>query len=210
MGSSDNPLDSLAILREGADNPGRPRMRWAILWTVILALILIPFLLFEREVDGLAREWLAEGRPRLGVGAAVAGLLAADVLLPVPSSLVSTAAGALLGVFEGAAASFLGMTAGSLLGYALGRGGRPLGLRLAGESDLARAEALVGRWGGLAIALARPVPVLAEATTIFAGLSRMSFGYFMLFSSLANFPISLAYAAIGALATGGARVGPGG
>ena len=46
----------------------------------------------------------------------------------------------------------------------------------------------------------RPVPVLAEASCLFAGASRMAWGRFAMLASLANLGISLAYAAAGASA----------
>ncbi len=113
-----------------------------------------------------------------GVGLAMAvviGLLAADVVLPVPSSAVLIASGAALGPVLGAVAGTLGVVAGATVGYVLGArvGREPSG------PDAARARRLVARWGAAAIVLTRPVPLLAESTAIVAGTTRMPPGRFL-------------------------------
>lgn len=45
--------------------------------------------------------------------------------------------------------------------------------------------------------MARPVPVLAEASAVFAGIGGMRPGRFLTISVLANLGISAAYAAVG-------------
>ncbi len=63
-------------------------------------------------LDGLARSgW---GRPAVAGG--IAGLLAVDLLLPVPSSVVMTLAGVLLGFWAGLATSLVGGVVGGALG----------------------------------------------------------------------------------------------
>jgi uncharacterized membrane protein YdjX (TVP38/TMEM64 family) len=88
---------------------GGARWRWLAAAGLILALILGPFAFFEAPMASMSAEWLRPGRHGAYViAAAVALLLAADVLLPVPSSVVSAAAGYLLGPVAGAAASLAG------------------------------------------------------------------------------------------------------
>jgi membrane protein DedA with SNARE-associated domain len=54
-----------------------------------------------------------------------------------------------------------------------------------------------GKW---AVIMARPVPVLAEASVFFAGISRMNFSSFMWASTLSNLGIAIVYAAVGVYA----------
>ena len=83
---------------------------------------------------------------------AIGGLLALDVFLPVPSSIVSTAAGVLLGLGPGASVVWIGMMAGCLVGYVVGVQSAPLARRLVGPAGLARAADILpnvtacGRW----------------------------------------------------------------
>ncbi len=46
---------------------------------------------------------------------------------------------------------------------------------------------------------AQPIPVLAEASVLFAGMSRMPLNRFIMLSTLSNLAISAVYAGIGAM-----------
>jgi uncharacterized membrane protein YdjX (TVP38/TMEM64 family) len=173
-------------------------MRWAVLWVVLIGVVLAPFLLFERQFDALSA-WLAAGHLSAAVtGAAIVALLGLDVFLPVPSSIVSTGAGALLGFWLGAAVVWAGMTIGCAIGYACGSRTAALARRLVGEDGLARAGAIMDRYGAWALVICRPVPVLAEASTVFAGLVRRPLGPFLGLTTLSNLGIAVAYTAVGA------------
>lgn len=160
---------------------------------VLLAVILIPFALWEDPLAAYARELLT--RPsKMEIATAIVLLLLADVVLPIPSSIVSVAAGALLGTVLGWLAIWLGMTLGSLAGYAVGRfGGRYF------EKPLADARTIRDSLGW-AIALSRPVPVVAEAVTLTAGFLKAPFGAFALFSIAANAAVATIYSVAGSLA----------
>ena len=116
----------------------------------------------------------------------------------MPSSIVSTAAGVLLGFWRGSAVVWTGMMVACLIGYWLGTRASGTARRFVGDAGLARAEALMGRYGDWAIVICRPVPVLAEASVIFAGLVRAPFGRFLALTTLSNLGIALGYAAFGA------------
>lgn len=190
-----------------AAEPARPRsaLRWALVGGLVLALILVPFALFEDRMNASSAWLISSERPRGLAAIAVASLLALDVVLPVPSSIVSTASGALFGLAGGAAVSFFGMTAGSLLALLLGRAvGRPGLRRFVGEAELARAEQFASRYGDAALVLSRPVPVLAEASALLAAACGVPAGRLLALCALSNAGISLVYAAVGALAAGAA------
>ncbi len=175
--------------------------RWILLSVLALAAILIPFALYEAELTAWAQNQVAEGRSKPMAAAAIVALLASDVLLPIPSSLVATASGYLLGLAPGAAAAWAGMTAGALIGYGLGRKpARALTRRLVGEAELERASRLHRRWGDWAIVASRAVPVLAEASVVFAGVAGMRLRRFAWLTALSNLAIATVYAAVGALA----------
>lgn len=130
--------------------------------------------------------------------ALVIGLLAGDIFLPVPSSLVSTFAGKALGFWLGTAASWCGMTIGASLAYWLVRClGRPLARRLSSEEELARMDALANRHGILILILARPIPVFAEASVLVMGMLRIGWWRFFPAVGLSNFGIAAAYAVLG-------------
>lgn len=173
-------------------------MRWAIIWVVLIGLVLVPFFLFETEFNAFAAR-MTEGDAATWLASmSIFWLLALDVFLPVPSSIVSTAAGVLLGAWRGATVVWAGMMVACLLGYALGARASGLARRFVGEAGLERAGVLVRRYGTWTIVLCRPVPVLAEASVIFAGLVRAPFRRFLALTALSNLGIAVGYAAFGA------------
>ena len=173
-------------------------MRWTLLWVLLIGLVLLPFVLFEQPFNEFAAYVTRSETSRWLVAAAVFSLLAFDVFLPVPSSIVSTGAGALLGFWGGAATVWTGMMAGCLLGYAVGQRGSAAAGKLVGADGLERAAAIVRKYGDLTIVLCRPVPVLAEASVVFAGLVRAPFARFARLTLVSNLGIALGYSAFGA------------
>lgn len=172
-----------------------------LVWlTLILAAVIVPFLLWEGRFAALTREWLDESRPNGTIAGAVALLLASDILLPIPSSLISTTGGYLLGFWRGLAASWLGMTVACCLGYALGRFAGGLARRLVSEEEYQRSQQDFARRGDWVLAGSRAVPVLAEASVVVAGLLARPFQPFLWVCAWANLGISVAYAAVGAFA----------
>ena len=172
-----------------------------LLITAALLLPIIPFLLlgdaFEERIAEPFRGELSGGARF----ALIVGVLATDVFLPVPSSVVSTYGGGVLGVLPAALASWLGMTAGALFGYGLARGlGRPFAARMAGETSLEETSAVWNRFGPLALVLTRPLPILAEACALLMGATRLPLLSFLVPVMAANAVISLIYAGFGAYA----------
>ena len=138
-----------------------------------------------------------QGSPekRLLAASAVVLLLAADLFLPVPSSIVMTAGGSLLGFQSAFFANLLGSLLCASLGYGLCRWlGRPFFLRITTPGDLARAEKFWARYGGWGIVLSRALPMFTELTSCLAGLVRMRFLPFLGLTLLGSAPISAFYA----------------
>ena len=177
-------------------------MRLAALGIVVAALILVPFALYGADIERWAAEILAPQRNLYTAAGILAALLAADVFLPVPSSIVSTAAGRLLGFPLGASVVWMGMTAGCLLGYIAGAGAS--GLVAGGKGDAVGSAHV--RYGDWMLALFRPIPVLAEASVLFAGALRVPLPRFLMMTGGANFGISVVYAGAGAFARGGGSI----
>ena len=126
------------------------------------------------------------------------GLLVADVLIPVPASVIMIAHGVLFGVVLGTALSLAGSVAAAAVGFGIGRrGGRWLE-RLVSEDERAQADALLERWGMVAIIASRPVPIVAESVAILAGTSSMGWAKLLVASALGSIPAAVAFAIVGA------------
>jgi uncharacterized membrane protein YdjX (TVP38/TMEM64 family) len=132
-----------------------------------------------------------------------AGLLVADIVLPVPSSVVMLVHGALFGIVPGAALSMVGRTGNAAVGVLLGRGaGGFLSRRMARRSgrDSGRGAELVRRWGLAAVVLTRPIPVLAESTLVAAAAMRLSPARVIGAAVVGGLPEAVLYAVAGDMA----------
>lgn len=177
----------------------RPLRLLLILALAAIAVPLVPFLAFGARLDHAVARWL-DPLPAAPMLAAIeVGVLAADLLLPVPSSMVATLGGAQLGIVVGTVCAWLGMTAGAMLGWWLGR--------TAGAASLSRLtaderEQLVRRqrrYGPLAVVLTRPLPLVAEAAALMAGAAGMGWREFLLAAGGGNLAIALVWSVAGAL-----------
>ncbi|NBF09275.1 3-dehydroquinate synthase [Pseudomonas sp. Fl4BN1] len=165
-------------------------------------LVVASFLLFEQQIQQMLHH-LGSFLPtdplqRTSLALLLVALLALDVLLPVPSSLVALLAVAALGAIGGYLVIFIGLCLGACLGYWLGAGyfrllSSWLGLRTWQPGQMAY------RLSTLSLICLRGVPVLAETSVLAAGMQRYPLRQFLLVTTLANAGLALAYAAIGSL-----------
>lgn len=166
---------------------------------LVLVLVIVPFLLFGEQVDGWIDRWLEQAEThRVQVAALLVFLLASDIVMPVPSSLISTACGMLLGFWGGTLASFSGMMVTTLVGYLIGRYAAVPAEKWIGKNETTMMREFHQRHGlGLLIAM-RPVPVMAETSVVFAGLARLPFLPVIMVTVAGNLAVSMVYALVGA------------
>ncbi|MBX7211491.1 MAG: VTT domain-containing protein [Verrucomicrobiaceae bacterium] len=172
-----------------------------ILVFVLLVLIVVPFMIWGAKFDAAlsldgARGWMEQ----FGSWAWLAGmvLLVADILLPIPSTVVMSALGLMYGWLWGGVIC----TAGSVLSGVVAYGscrllGRPAARWIAGEEGLSRGEEVFATGGGWLVALSRWTPVLPEAVACLAGLMRMRWSTFLLALMCGSLPLGFTFAAIG-------------
>lgn len=164
------------------------------LLALVLAVPLIPFAIFG-EVDGM--KWI-EGTSGIVMFLYGAALLASDILLPLPSSLIAVFLGAKLGLASGALAIFLGLMTGSLIGYGMGWtvGRKVMDRMISRQSQevYIRMESRVSYW---ALALCRSVPLLAEASVIAAGVARLEVRKTIPMLIMSNLCLAILYSAFG-------------
>jgi uncharacterized membrane protein YdjX (TVP38/TMEM64 family) len=139
--------------------------------------------------------WGQTGTPEAAIVMFI--LLVADVVLPVPSSIIMTANGHLFGIYIGSLLSFFGVLSSSLLGYWIGQMG--LSEKVSSDHNSKQLESLVETWGIIAVILTRPLPLLSEMIAIVAGAQKLSFRSFLIGSMLGAAPIAILYARIGQL-----------
>ncbi len=135
-------LGRVSVVQRPGDEPGLASggivvtRRFWVVPAALMAAMLATFVVVE--VVGV--EPLTDPNPLLGAGGAVAAvagtaLLVADVFLPVPSSGVMLAHGALFGIVAGAALSLLGSLGAFAVGFRLGKSGSQAVGRLVSEES---------------------------------------------------------------------------
>jgi uncharacterized membrane protein YdjX (TVP38/TMEM64 family) len=179
----------------------RTLVRLLLLLALVLLVPVLPFLLCGPALEAWMSDWLHHWATPGRTAGLVIGLLATDILLPVPASLVSTLGGARLGWAAGTLASWTGMTCGACLGFALARwGGRPLVERWVSAQDQQQLAELSHRVGPALLVVTRAVPILAEAAVLLLGLQGLAWSRFLPPIVCSNLGIALAYSAFGRLA----------
>ncbi len=179
----------------------RVMRRFALLYAGLVGVMLALFVVAE----ALHVPYLTDPSPLRGHGGVLAAtigvtLLVVDVVLPVPSSLVMVAHGAMFGVVGGTALSMLGSLGAFVVAFALGRGGAPVVARVVSEEGRRRADELLVRWGLVAILLTRPLPILAETVAFAAGASPARWRGAVTAATLGYLPPAAAYALAGTAA----------
>jgi membrane protein DedA with SNARE-associated domain len=158
----------------------------------------------------------------LYVQTSLAGILLAMAIesccIPLPSELIMPLAGIMIAsgkLLPGtntvvalllvALAGSLGCLAGSSLAYYIGyKGGRPLMLKygrylLISQHDADLADKFFQRWGSPTAFFSRLLPVVRTYISLPAGITKMPFGKFALYTVLGSFPWCLALAYVGTI-----------
>lgn len=164
---------------------------------IIIVGTLLPFLLFAGQIETLVTDWVKQPISTWAAWFTVIALLWADILLPIPSSVVSTFAGAKLGWFSAFIASDIGMTLASITAFGLGRMADHVHLARLSEKQEQIGAAGVNHWGPWAIVISRGVPLVAEVVLIYVASKRITFSAFFWPALLTNTLISLGYAVLG-------------
>jgi uncharacterized membrane protein YdjX (TVP38/TMEM64 family) len=127
-------------------------------------------------------------------------LIWADLVLPVPQTVVIAALGIVYGTVLGGLLGAVGLITGGLLGYVLMRtSARRMLQRFAGPRSLHRMEGLFERAGAWAIVLTRSLPYsIPEAVVFLAGIAGMPIGRFGAALAVGSLPTAFVFAAIGA------------
>lgn len=164
-----------------------------------LGVTFFTFLLLFALAEALGLEFLRSpdemGEWALPVAALVGvALLTADIVLPVPSSMVMVAHGTLFGVAGGAALSVLGTMSAAMIGYWLGKKGKRWLTRWFEPAHFAIGDRFFARWGVFAVIVSRPIPLINETISIAAGAAELSWQRMLLGTLLGSAPTALAYA----------------
>ena len=176
-------------------------LRPLVIVVLVLLVPIVPFLAFGDWLEARIESWLDPPPSPAVILLVTVAVLAGDIVLPVPSSVVSTFAGAQLGIVAATAASWTGMTLGAILVFYLAKTwGRPLAARFSSIEELERMDRLAESYGAWVIVMTRPLPVLAEAAVLLMGTTRLAWQPFLAAVMLSNLGIAAVYSVLGHLA----------
>lgn len=181
-----------------ADVPAEGRSVWLRLAGFVLVLAVGGAVVLLVPADsGPLREQVARAGA-WGWVLFVAAYVVATLLL-LPKNVLSVVAGLTYGAALGTALVWVGAVLGASLAFWIGRAlGRDGVARLAGPA-MSRLDAWVARRGGLAVLVARLVPVLPFTAVNYAsGLTVVGFVPYLLATAVGILPGTVAYVVIGA------------
>lgn len=174
----------------------------SLFWMIVLALAVptIPFLLLgwwlEPAIESLARS-AAAMQPWQSVSVIIFGL-AIDIFLPVPSSVLLTFAGQSLGAWQGTLVGWVGLNLSAAIGFWTSRKFGPWVMGRFSSTAAVEDVQQLNRWSVWWTLIAcRPLPILAEASVLLAGVNRVPLMQFWLPVLLANLIIAVAYSWLG-------------
>ena len=178
-------------------------LRYTLLFIAVCLLVALPFVFWGEQFEKLfSPERTAQMLQDWGwTGWLFAvGLLLADIVLPIPATGVMAALGIVYGPVVGGLVGSLGSVLAGLTGYWLCRlFGRGAAVFIAGEGSMARSDNFFAKWGGFAVVVSRWVPILPEAVSCLAGLSRMPNLRFTVALICGSVPVAFTFAVLGHL-----------
>jgi uncharacterized membrane protein YdjX (TVP38/TMEM64 family) len=145
---------------------------------------------------------LAWALSRYGIASTVAasiGLMIAHSFLPFPAEIIALANGMVYGPLWGAVITWIGAMLGASIAFGLVRAlGRPFVMRLLSERRQAELAAWSRRRGGLALLIARLIPVIAfNLINYAAALTHISWWTFLWATGLGILPLTIVLAVLG-------------
>jgi uncharacterized membrane protein YdjX (TVP38/TMEM64 family) len=122
-------------------------------------------------------------------------ILASDIVLPVPSSIVMYTNGYVLGFFYGFTISLVALMIGALIGYYLGRF-TSMGIKAKNDE---KAETILAKYGSLSILITRGIPILSETICVVCGYNKMPLKNYLLLNLIGYIPVCMLYAFCGSM-----------
>jgi uncharacterized membrane protein YdjX (TVP38/TMEM64 family) len=168
----------------------------------IIIFFLVSYLFFDVffSMSGRIESYVSVLPANISTAVIIISLLVADILIPVPSSIVMVASGALFGGFLGGLIALAGSLAGSLINFHISRWlGQSKVQKWIGNKEYGRLSKIIRKYGAYTIILTRMVPLAMESVSSLAGLSNMKTKKFTLLNVIGFSPIIFFYSYTGAL-----------
>jgi len=187
-------------------HPSSPHRQLLIKTTLLIIAVMLAPVLLVMIFGPQFEDWLTTqllNNPQVQqhpviVAVAMIIIMAADIVLPAPSSGAMTFAGANFGLLSGWLISFTGLSLSCFIGYRLGHHfGMPLLRRMASENDVRETAKLIDNHGTLALAGLRMLPAVGEVAVMVVSVYRMQPLKFWMAVTVGNSLLALAYCSLG-------------
>lgn len=163
--------------------------------------------MFEAIIEPVGK-WIIEVISKIGYLGIVLTMGIESACIPLPSEIIMPFSGYLASIgrfnlYLVSVAGAFGCLVGSIFAYFVGIwGGRAFILKygkyfLVSHKDLETAERWFGRYGDLTIFFSRLMPVIRTFISLPAGISKMSFSKFVIYTFLGSLPWCFALAYVG-------------
>lgn len=125
-------------------------------------------------------------------------LLVADILIPVPASIVMMTSGILFGPLLGGIIVLTGALTGAMLNFQISRSiGREKVKQWLGHEEYAHVAAIMQRYGAVIVILTRMIPLAMESVSAIAGISTMTLRKFFVGNVIGFVPTVFFYSYTG-------------
>ncbi len=163
--------------------------------------------MFEKILEPIA-QWIISVISSLGYGGIVLTMTIESACIPLPSEIIMPFSGYLVTtgrftLFLTGVTGAMGCVIGSVLSYGVGIwGGRPFLEKygkfvLISHRDLDNADRFFKKYGDLSIFISRLLPVVRTFISLPAGIAKMNFTKFVIYTFLGSFPWCLGLAYVG-------------
>ncbi len=172
-------------------------------FALIFALVNLTGLLSVADIRAYLEQIQHAGKLKIFIIVAV--LLASDVFLSVPTILIVTYAGHILGFGWGVLATTIGMLASGTIAYLLCRfsGSKMLRVLIKNKKQIDEVNRIFHRLGFGMLIIARALPMLPEATCCLSGMMKFNFLKFLLYYVLGTLPYAAVLTYLGSISSAG-------
>ncbi|BDD04017.1 TVP38/TMEM64 family protein [Aureibacter tunicatorum] len=175
--------------------------KWLTTALAILTFILASFILVESlDIQFLKNpDYLQSSNGLIAFGWGTL-LLSLDIILPVPSTVILIANGAIFGTALGAAISMLDLMISTSFGILIGSKFTEKTNQWLNEKEKLQAEQFISKWGLIAIIISRSIPMLSETILLMAAAMGLNPRKLAIASFFGYLPGVIIYAYTGAFA----------
>lgn len=169
---------------------------------ISIVIVLITFGIFQSMENYFSNilELLQENPVQFGIVSFL--ILASDIILPVPSTIVLYINGYFLGIISGSLVSIAGLMVGALIGYQIGK----VSSNIFQSENNKKAHSILNTYGPAAIFLTRGIPILSESICFVCGYNRIDFTRYILLNFIGYLPVCVLHAIFGNLGYEGGGV----